>query len=671
MDQNDELNLEDIMKEFSPDPESYEKKPEAELPAAEEEGEPIPDAVFPKAEKSAPEDTIRLDAIRKAVEQAMPVSDDTKAFPAIRIEEEPAEEPEQVTSEDEPDYDETVQAYNTPRPILLRSKSRLKELRSKLVSGPERRYYELTEIGVGKLQAAIAVNLLIVLLTAAALLLFSWGIIPEARLRSMVFIQFLAMLMSALLGCYRMIDGVTDLFHLRFTPNTLLVATFVACCVDGVLCLQQLRISCCAAFSLEMTMALWAEYHRRSTEMGQMDTLRRATDLEGLAQVEDDYEGMPGFRICQGEVEHFMEEYRQPTTPDKMLNWFSLAVLMVSLVIGLLGGFLHGLRVGVQVCTTSLLVGMPASALVATSRPMAVLEKRLHRLGAVLCGWQGIKAACTGAAVPLNDKDLFPAGAVKLNGVKFYGDRNPDLVVSYATALICANGGTLESIFTQLRESRGGLIYTVENLNHYQGGIGGEICDDAVLVGTMEFMTDMGVDMGSGTHVSQAIYIAIDGELAGVFAVTYGKAKSSVAGVRTLCGNRGLYPVITASDFMLTESFIRSRFSVNTRKMSFPDRKTREQVESLEVDPEAPVVALTTKPGLAAKAYSITGARALKKAMKVGVIVHMAAGILGLAIMAAMTYQGELQLLNPLNVLLYQLIWMVPGLLFTEWTRTI
>lgn len=680
MDQNDELSLEDILKEFAPlpvpDPEPEQEEPEMVLRIEPEE--PVSG------------DTIRLDAIRKAMETAdTPVSQQTRVFPAVRIDDEgEADTVSDTTTVFEPvgetsleddeklwesDYDETVQTYNIPKPIVFRSQSRLKELRRKLVAGPEQRYYALTEIGLGKLQAAMALGLLIVLLTAGALVLFAMGVIPHTRLRLLVFVQFLAMLMSALLGCYRLIDGVTDLCHLRFTPNTLLVLTFVICCVDGVLCLQQLRISCCAAFSLEMVMAIWAEYHRRSTELGQMDTLRRATDLEGLARKEDDYDGMPGFRICQGEVEHFMDHYQQVSAPEKLLNWYCLAVFAVSAIIGALGGVLHGFRFGIQVCAASLLVGMPATALISTVRPMAVLEKRLHKLGTVLCGWQGIKAAgCSRAAVTLNDKDLFPAGAVKLNGVKFYGDRDPDLVVSYATALICANGGTLESMFTQLRESRGGLIYTVENLNHYpNGGIGGEICDDAVLVGTLEFMQDMGVDMGQGTRVSQAVYAAIDGELAGVFAVTYSKAKSSFSGVRTICGSRGLYPVLTARDFMLTESFVGSQFSVNTRKMAFPDRETRELVESKEVDPDAPVIALTTKPGLAPKAYAITGARTLKKAMKVGVIVHMAGGILGLMIMAALTYLGEAQLVTPLNVLLYQLVWMVPGLLITEWTRTI
>lgn len=669
MDQNDELILEDILKEFSPEPAP---QPERKIPA-----EPV-------REETVTGDTIRLDVIRKAMEElSLPQGQQKQDVPGVRIREEESTpvsgdtmtfEPVSAPAfeEEEPEYDETVQTYNTPKPIVFRRGTRLKELRRKLVAGPEKRYYALTEIGVGKLQAAIVLNILIVLLTAGALTLFAWGVIPLARMRLLVFVQFLAMLLSALLGCYRMIDGVSDLIRLRFTPNALLVVTFVVCCVDGVLCLQQLRISCCAAFSLEMTMAIWSEYHRRSTEMGQMDTLRRATDLEGLAQVEDDYEGMTGFRICEGEVEHFMDHYEEVSAPDRLLNWYCLAVLVVGMIIGVLGGVLHGFHVGVQVCTAALLVGMPATALIATSRPMAVLEKRLHKLGTVLCGWRGVKAACSRAAVPLNDKDLFPAGAVKLNGVKFYGDRDPDLVVSYATALICANGGTLESMFTQLRESRGGFVYTAENLNHYpNGGIGGEICGEAVLVGTLEFMQDMGVEMGRGTRVSQAVYAAIDGELAGVFAVTYGKAKSSVAGVRTLCGSRGLYPVLTARDFMLTESFVRSKFSVNTRKMAFPDRAAREAVESKTVDPDATVIALTAKPGLAPKAYAITGARALKKAMKAGVIVHMIGGLLGLMIMAALTYLGETQLLAPLNILLYQLVWMIPGLLITEWTRTI
>jgi hypothetical protein len=86
---------------------------------------------------------------------------------------------------------------------------------------------------------------------------------------------------------------------------------------------------------------------------------------------------------------------------------------------------------------------------------------------------------------------------------------------------------------------------------------------------------------------------------------------------------------------------------------------------------DAQVVALTTKEGLAPMAFAITGARTLGSAMHLGVVLHMIGGIVGLMIMAALAYIGSVELLTPLNVLLYQLVWMIPGFLVTEWTRTL
>lgn len=80
--------------------------------------------------------------------------------------------------------------------------------------------------------------------------------------------------------------------------------------------------------------------------------------------------------------------------------------------------------------------------------------------------------------------------------------------------------------------------------------------------------------------------------------------------------------------------------------------------------------ALTTDTGLAPIAYAVTGARSLKTAAKLGVIIHMIAGIVGLAMMAILAVLGAGHLLTPVNMLLYELVWMVPGLLITEWTRS-
>jgi len=60
-----------------------------------------------------------------------------------------------------------------------------------------------------------------------------------------------------------------------------------------------------------------------------------------------------------------------------------------------------------------------------------------------------------------------------------------------------------------------------------------------------------------------------------------------------------------------------------------------------------------------------------RAADKLGMFIHLIGGILGLVIMLALAYLGTTELLTPTHVLLYQLVWMVPGLLITEWTRSV
>jgi hypothetical protein len=539
------------------------------------------------------------------------------------------------------------------------------------VAGPEHRYYALTELGLGKLQMSLVINLLVFALSIGFMALYRWGAFPAERIRLLVFVQFLGMLMSALLGCYRLMDGISDLIKLRFTPNTLLSFTFIACCIDSVLCLQELRCSVSIIFSLEMTMAIWATYNRRNAEIGMMDTLRKAARLDSVVCVADYYQGKPGICTGRGEVEHFMDYYNRPSTPEKVLNWYAFVTLLVSLAAGIMGGVRHGFSTGVQLCATSLLVGMPATAFLSVTRPLAILEKRLHRLGAVLCGWKGVRAAVHKAAYPLEDKDLFPAGAVRLNGMKFYGDLNSDLVLAYTTAMIKANRGALVSLFSQLLDSRNGFYYTVNGLTSHPGGITGEIGEDHVMVGTLEFMRNMGVDLTEAKQMDLAVYTAIDGQLAGVFAVNYQKSRSTVAGLRTLCGYPGLTPVVNCEDFILSASFVQKKYGINPRRMAFPSREERREMAMREAGDVDPVIALTTKDGLAPKAFAVTGARVLRSALKVGVAVHMVGGIIGLLAMLALAWVGPQNILTPSTILVYELIWMIPGLLITEWTRTL
>ena len=87
----------------------------------------------------------------------------------------------------EPEYEQPIGEYVPPQPIVFHPRSRLRELKRKLVAGPEKRYYELAELGLGRLQMAILLCLIVVLLSGGALLLHGLGMVREDRMRLMVF----------------------------------------------------------------------------------------------------------------------------------------------------------------------------------------------------------------------------------------------------------------------------------------------------------------------------------------------------------------------------------------------------------------------------------------------------------------------------------------------------
>ena len=671
-----EFSLDDILNEFLDKPET----PDAEAVEPDEELESLmnlPDPTITPVVVKVPETT-------DSSEETVVSEDDTLTFEPIT--QEPSTEAATAISEQDtvalPQAEEApatptepafeVEETFIPAPILFTPKSRLKELKKQLVAGPEKRYYELSEQGIGRLQLALLASCVVVLLCAAVTTMFALNMVPGNRLKLVIFSQVLAMMVSALLGSHLMIDSLTDLLKFRFSVNTLLTLTFVACMVDGFLCLMEERVPCCAAFSLEMTMALWARLHRRNTETAQMDTLRKATRLNGIIKAEKYFEGKDGLLRTDGQVDDFMEVYQKTPSPEVGQSVYAFLSLVACVGIAVFSGVLHGFSMGVQILSTSLLVAVPASFFVTITRPMAILEARLHMVGTVLCGWEGVKDLCGKAVFALDDLDLFPVGSTKFNGVKFYGERNPDEVVSYTTSLMMAAGGDLVPAFRQLLKSRNAELRRVEKFQYYTaGGIGGEVRGESVLMGTLNFLQDMGVEIPEGTMVNQAVYAAIDGQLCAVYAISYAKMRSASAGLVTLCGYRKLTLLKKPGDFMLTESFLHSKFNVKTNRIRFLNQEENEALTQFRPDPNEPVLALTTRDELISTAYAITGARALRQSARLGMAIHLLGGVLGLIIMLILGYLGSVELLTPTNVLLYQLIWAVPGLLVTEWTRTV
>ena len=686
------------MREFGSEPEQpAEEEPAAEMPAEEvpvvetpeapsDETREAPDeTAVPEDKKPVTSDTVRLERIPDAtirlekvpdvkgtVRNAQPILEEDLEEDFAQSQMAPEETKEPYSEEWEPEYEQPISEYGPPQPIPFPPRSRMQELKKKLVAGPERRYYKLSEAGSGKMQVAIFVNMLILVLTAVCTILYHTGAISESRLRLMVFGQLFCMLFAALMGSNQLVEGVADIVCRRFSLNSLLVFSFFFCCIDAILGLKERRIPCCAAFSLQMTMSLWNAYHVRNTELGQLDTMRKATKLDSLSTTEDYCDGRKGILRGEGQVEDFMDTYYRPSKQEKVVSVYALVALGLSLVAGIVAGIVVDFSAGIQVAAVTTLAAAPATMHVFQSRPMAILERRLHEVGTVLCGWQGVKGLSGKVAFPVDHRDLFPSSTVKMNGVKFFGNRNPDQIIAYATALVVADDGVLAPLFVHLLEKRNGRHYTAERLEVFEGkGLRGEVDGTPVLAGSLSFMKSMDVEVPDGLRVGKAVYVALEGKLCGLFAITYEKERFAAAGFGSLCSYGGVEPVLTGGNFVLTSKFLFGHFGVNPKRLRFTTPEERAELAQKQLPEDAPTYALVTGKSLAAYAYAVTGARTLRTAVNVGLAVHMIGGILGIAMMGVLAALGATNLLTPVNLFLYELVWMVPGLLITEWTRSI
>ena len=645
-------DLEDIIREYSSHPAPSKPPTEGEEGATVRFG-------------AVTGDTVRLDAPEKQAQTTKPLPDldeDVKVFHPAKA---AAEEDEDVkvfrpTAKKRPPKPEEAPAPEEKQREPIPFPGIRRKVRQ--LSGPD-------EKSLARLRAALIVHGAL-FLAAAVMALLAYRA-DGLQLKVMVAGELVILLLSALVGCRRLLEGIQAVRGRGFRLESLLAVSFLVCALDGLLCLGNHNLPFGSVFSLQMLMAQWAEYQKRQTYASQLDTLHRASDLTAVVKTENYYKDQPAYQTAKGRLEDFTEHYRGDIGPEKTLCNYAMGVTALGAAVALLSAILHGPAIGMRVYAAVLLAAVPASTFVCIRRPEAVLEKRMHKLGTVLCGWRGLQNIESHGLYPLEHGDLLPANHVKLNGVRFYGERNVNTVVSYVAALMAADGGALAAPFEQLRASRNARLCRVEELTSYPDGIGGQIDGLSIIAGRAEFMENMGVVLPEGVRIPHAVYAAVNQSLCAVFAVTFTRSKSSASGLRTLCDSHHVRPILVDCDFVLTESFLEQKLEVNVHSMIFPDCATRMDLARQTADEAAPAIALATRGGLAQRAYAVTGGAALRSAWRAGAAVHMLGGGLGFLAVAILALQGSLFLLTPYNLLLYGCVWMIPGLLMAEWTRSV
>ena len=364
---------------------------------------------------------------------------------------------------------------------------------------------------------------------------------------------------------------------------------------------------------------------------------------------------------CQGRLEGFYTHTMEPDMPQK---WHNAAQPLLLAAACVLAGVVCLSEAKpaqpLWVWLALLAAATPLSWPLAGTLPTYFLSRRLSHSGCAVAGYSGARAVSGAKRMVITDEDLYPAGTLSLNGMKIYGEEL-GRVLSYSVAVARAADSQALPLLEQMLSDQGGQAEELDDFHWYdEGGAGGTIHGETVLLGSAYFMRRQNVRLPRELKVPAGLFLAVDGQLTAIFALRYQPSRNVDWALRALRRNR-VTPVLAVRGSNITPEFLRRSFKVDARPI-YPDVQTRLSLLE-QARRTGPAYALVYRDGLMPYAETVLGSRKLLLAARWTVVLALLASAAGLLLCYYLTGIGGYASLTPLRLVLFQLLWLLPGLL--------
>lgn len=296
---------------------------------------------------------------------------------------------------------------------------------------------------------------------------------------------------------------------------------------------------------------------------------------------------------------------------------------------------------------------------VAFSVPFGRVAAHLARSGAAVAGMYGASAFSGDRRLSVTDGDLFPPGSAVVADIKLYGEER-NHALSYAATLAIQGGGLLGRLFQDAAQKSRVACQHLEHFHiHEDGGLGGMIHGETVLLGTPTFMRHQAVHMPASLPSKTAVCLAVDGELTAVFILKYAAAEPVEYALRILRRN-GFRLTLATRDGNLTPKFLKARFGWDggAGPLELSERLSLSDPDREADGPEG----LLYRDGLLPYAFLAVDSRRLCQTVRVGNLLSIFSGIAGALLGFYLTFTGSYSVLTPVLLITYLLLWLVPML---------
>lgn len=479
-------------------------------------------------------------------------------------------------------------------------------------------------------------------------------------------------LIAAILGADVWWDGLVRLIKGQAGMDSLLAFAILSITADALTLMFDLlpgrdgQLPYCGVVCFTIAFALRGRYLK---QLGLRTSCKVAASAHEPYVVTLDparWNGKPSYSKHADPINGFGRQIQCDDGAQRIFRVVCPVILIACVVLSLLSSVGQGRPEYLLWCLSAAFTASASfGGMLTYSKPFHALSKRLSLCGAALAGWDGIQDFSS--HVLITDPDLFPPGTVTVNGIKVFGDFPLEKVTAICATLIRDAGSGLDKIFRDLLRAQGGNYRNASDFVCYEaGGMSAVIRDQQVLVGTAAFMSLMEIRLPQGLNVKNAVFCAIDGELAGIFALNYSLHSSIPAALDALIRNK-ISPVLVTRDHNIIPSMLRQRFKLPVERMEYPGMERRMELSDPALEHAPIITAVLCREGLYPLSEAVVGGQRLRRATRLSTILTCIGSALGVLLSYYLTVHLAFLSLSPASLLIYLLMWLVPTHLISGW----
>ena len=402
----------------------------------------------------------------------------------------------------------------------------------------------------------------------------------------------------------------------------------------------------------------------------------RLTSCRTAASVDQSYlvthdpnvlSGQSAFRKSIGTPKGFGSQIRADSRGERRFRRLTVVLMILCPVLAIITTVAHHQPKLVFWSLSALFIAASTlGAPLTISLPLRVLKKKLSSLGIALAGWPGVSEGHSCRAVMLNDYDIYPPGTIALVKSQALNDQPMDRVLSLTTSVIRASGSGLTYVFEKALRREKGSTVSVQKITMQENGLIGLCQGQRVLVGNSDFMSRLGVALPAGPK--DAVFCAIGQQAAGMFSLKYNMHAAIIPALRGLFAHH-LSPILITRDFNLDPHRLRLSGRLNLDEIAFPDLQRRVELSGPGQIHSSTIVAVLCQEGLASFSAALLAARRIYRAENFNsLFVHLSACI-GVFLTATLSSAGAMGAMCAWNLAFFLLLWLVPIVLLSFWTK--